>query len=696
MKEQFIVGIDTGGTFTDCAVVGENGQLWMGKHLTTYDDLKKGVVGAIKDAAEQIGISEDELLLKTVFFGHGTTIGTNAIINRKFEQVALLTTAGLEDTTMIMRAGARTDGLTELEVRRQSLCKKPEPIVSRHMIAGIHERIDFSGKVVIPLNEKEVLDKVGKLVQHGAKAIAVCFLWSFLNPDHEKKVKKIIEDHYPDIYVNISYDIAPQLREYARSMTVIIDACIGKTMKIYIDSLNKTLMKLGLKNPISVMHAYGGVSSSASFIPVSTIESGPVGGVIGSRFLASEMGENNIISTDVGGTSFDVSVLHGGEWTFKKEPILMRFRVSVPIINIACIGAGGGTIAKVDPVMGFKVGPESAGSEPGPVCYGHGGEHPTITDADVVLGYLNPDCFFRGKMRLDKEASHKAIEEKIAKPLGISVVDAASGIYDVINSFMTDNLRQSVIEKGYDPRDFTIVAYGGNGPMHVGVYAKELGVKKAFIPYASPVFSAFGIASSDIVRVYRMTHFYQMPANPDDINSMFKKMELEAVQEMESEGVGEKEIIFSKEIECRYNRQVHEVAIPVPCREITSSDVNSLMDDWEKKYDSIYGKGSGLKEAGIQIVNFRLTATAKYFKPNLKINQLTSKNSGNAKKGERRAYFKKYKDFVNTPLYDFDKITVGKNIEGPAIIESALTTTVVHPDQVVVMDEFRNIVFKIL
>lgn len=696
MSTEYILGIDTGGTFTDCSVIDETGDFWIGKHLTTYDDFKRGVFGAIEDTAEQVGVPMEELLSKTVFVGHGTTIGTNAIINRAFDPVALLTTAGQEDVCLIMRGGARTDGLNELEVRRQSLCKKPEALLARHMIVGVNERVACDGNAVIPLNEAEVKEQVDELVKNGAKAIAVCLLWSFMNEDHERRIKAIIQENHPDVYVVISSDIAPQIREYARTMTVIIDACIGGTMKKYIEGLNSAMMEKGLKKPISIMHAYGGSTSSSTFIPVSTIESGPVGGVIGAKLLASTMGEENIISTDVGGTSFDVSVLHGREWTFKKEPILMRFRVSVPIIDISCIGAGGGTVAKMDPIMGFRVGPESVGSDPGPVCYGHGGTSPTVTDADLVLGYLNPDFFYRGKMKLDKDAAAKAIEEQIAKPLGISTVQAASGIYDIVNSYMTDNLRQAVIQKGYDPREFSIIAYGGNGPMHVGVYAQELGVKKAIVPFQSPVFSAFGIAGSDIVRVYRRTRLLQMPANPDDLNDIFNEMEAEAIEGMLNEGFIEKDIDFKRDFECRYNRQVNEVGVPIKTGRINEADIKKAMDDWEEKYDTLYGKGSGLKEAGIQAVNFRSTATAKYFKPILKPRDTCVIDNATSVKGTRPAFFKKYNDYVETPIHDFSKIEACGAIKGPAIIESELMTTVVNPDQSVVLDEFRNIIFDTL
>ncbi len=693
---QYIIGIDTGGTFTDTVIIDEEGNIVEGKALTNYKDLKEGVISSFEDAASKMGLSGEEILKNTIFVGHGTTLGTNAVINRELGKVGLLTTKGHEDITIIMRGGARTDGLSEEEIRHQVFCRKPEPLIPKTLIRGIPERVDCFGKVVIPLDQEEAKKAVDELVAQGVEAIAICLLWSFVNPKHEQALKELIQNLYPEIYLSVSHEVCPQIREYARSMTVIIDACIGKLMKGYIDSLNKELMRRGLPRPISIMHAYGGVTSSATARPVSTIESGPAGGVIGSKYFAKVLGCKNVTTTDVGGTSFDVSVLWQGEWSFRKEPIMMRFRVAIPIINIACIGAAGGTIARIDPVTGeLKVGPDSSGSYPGPVCYDLGGEEPTVTDADLILGYLNPDYFFEGKMRLNKEKALKSMEDRIAKPLGMDVVEAAAGIYDIINSYMSDNLRLSVIEKGFDPRDFTIFAYGGNGPMHVGAYASELGVQKAYVLPQAAVFSALGIALSDVVHVYKLTEFHNMPADPEKITATFETMEERARSDMINEGFRPEEVKFYRELDMKYGRQVHEVSAPVKGGKLTAQDIEEIVNDWERIYEAIYGKGSAYKEAGVQIAFFKLTATCETFKPKIKTEKgLPVTDPTQALKGKRKVFFRKTKGFVETEIYDYKRLNFGNKVSGPAIIEAPTTTIVVLPQQSVRMDEYRNVVFE--
>ncbi len=694
-KAKYIVGIDTGGTFTDTVIVDQEGSTVMGKALTNYQDFKAGVMKSFENAVEKLDITAEEILKNTVFVGHGTTLGTNAVINREFGRAGLLTTMGHEDVTIIARAGARTDGLGEKEIRHQAVCRKPEPLIPKIRIKGVRERVDCFGEIIVEMNEKQASQAIDELLEDGVEAIAVCLLWSFNNPAHENRLKEMILEKNPDIYVATSNEVTPQIREYARSMTVVIDACIGKLMREYIDSLNREFMGRGLQYPISIMHAYGGVTSSATARPIATIESGPVGGVIGGKYLGEALGYDNVITTDVGGTSFDVSVLHGGEWTFRKEPIMMRFRVTIPIIDITCIGAAGGSIVRAETATGLlRVGPDSAGSNPGPVCYGSGGTEPTITDCDLILGYLNPGFFYEGKMKLDRDMALKAMEEKVAKPMKMDVVEAAAGAYDIVNFHMADNLRQSVVEKGYDPRDFVLLSYGGNGPMHVGSYAKELGAKKAFIPPQAPVFSAFGIATSDIVHIYRQTEMYRMPADPKAITASFQKMENKAIGEMKNEGFKPEDVILHRELEMRYARQVHEVPVTIPNGELTDKDIENIMIDWEKNYEMIFGKGSGFREAGIQVITFRLTAVCKIFKPAMKEEKFVGEDSSAAVKERRDVFFRANNKFVETPIYDFLKLKNGNTIVGPAIIEAPTTTIVVLPDQIVKSDPYRNIVFE--
>ncbi|MDY6864055.1 MAG: hydantoinase/oxoprolinase family protein [Thermodesulfobacteriota bacterium] len=697
MKERnFVIGIDTGGTFTDVVVVDTDGNITLGKALTDYRDLKRGVIASLGSAAEEINISMEDLLKNAIFIGHGTTLGTNAVINRRFVKTGHITTKGHEDTTLIMKSAGRTDGLSEMEIRHQAICRKPEPIVPRYLIKGVVERIDCFGKVFLPLNLDQAKRIIDELIEDGVEAIGISLLWSFANPEHEKTIKQIIEDNYPHIYISSSSEVVPQIREYSRAMTVIIDAAIGRLMEDYINSLNKDLMDRGLKYPISIMQAYGGVTSSATARPISTIDSGPVGGVIGSVYLSKIIGCPNIITTDVGGTSFDISLITNGTWFFAKEPLVDRYRVQIPMIDIKTVGAGGGTIARIDPATGsLKVGPDSAGSNPGPVCYDLGGTEPTVTDADLILGYINPDYFFEGKMRLNKEKAHKALEEKIANPLKISVVEAAAGIYELTNIFMADNLRLAVIEKGYDPRDFVLFAFGGNGPMHAASYGRELGVKSVYIPPQASTFSAFGIASSDIVHAYKYTELHNMPGDLQKLNDTFLKMEKKALEDMANEGIKKDRVILERELDMRYRKQVHEVGIPVKSGKLTQTSISEIMDSWETRYELIYGKGSGFKEAGIQIVSFGLTAISRTPKPKIKkAEDPPVADVFPALKFSRDAFFKKYNDFVETSVYDYQKLRYGNIIEGPAIIEASTTTMIILPEQKARMDEYMNLVIE--
>jgi len=696
-KQKYVIGIDTGGTFTDSVIVDEDGNIFQGKALTNYQDFKQGVIDSLENAVAKTSLTTEEILRDTVLFGHGTTLGTNAVIDRKFGKAGLLTTKGHEDTTIIMRGGGgRTDGLNEEQIRHQVTCRKPEPLIPHDLIKGVEERIDCFGETVIPLNKEQARQAIDALVAEGVEAIAICLFWSFVNPQHEKELKQMIEESYPDLYISVSHEVAPQIREYARSMTVVIDACIGKLMKDYIGSLNEELMGKGLTHPISIMHAYGGMTSSATALPVSTIESGPVGGVIGCKYFANLLGIKNVITTDVGGTSFDVSTLWNEEWSFRKEPIMMRFRVAVPIINISCIGAAGGSIARIDPITEeLKVGPSSVGSSPGPVCYDLGGEELTVTDADLILGYLNPDYFFEGTMTLNKDKALKLMEEKIAKPLNMDVVHAAAGIYDIVNSFMTDNLRLSVIEKGLDPRDFSIFSYGGNGPMHVGSYIADLGVDKAYVFPQSSVFSALGIALADISHVYKKTEFHQMPADPDKVTATFMAMEEKAAADMEKEGFKTEEITFHRELDMKYGRQVHEVSVPVKGGQLTLEDLKQISDKWEKTYEAIYGKGSAYREAGIQIAFFKLTSVCQTHKPQIHADKGEPRDDATpAFKNEREAYFSKLGKYVSTPVFDYPRLRYGNIIKGPAIIEAPTTTIVVLPGQETTIDQYSNVVFE--
>ncbi len=437
---KYIIGVDTGGTYTDVCVIDEKGEVSIGKAATTPERLEDGVMNALENAAQVRGISRRELLGSTVSFCQGTTVGTNSLINRKGVKAGMITTKGFEDTIYIQRATGRVDGLHPNEIRHQAVVKKPEPLIPKELIIGVTERIDSFGNIVVPLNKEEVRQATKKLVSKGVESIAVAFLWSPQNPIHEDTAAKIVSEEAPDVFVDVSNKIAPLIREYGRFNSAMIDAYIGPVMVEWYKKLYERLKDEGLTRELLTAQVWGGMMPYHAMLPIGTINSGPVGGLLGSKRIAELLKKPNVVATDVGGTSYDVSVIAGYEPVRVYEPLIMRYRVNIPTVQITSIGAGGGTIAWADEQNHLRLGPVSAGALPGPVCYQRGGTQPCVTDADLVLGILNPDYYLGGREKLDKKAASRAIE-KLGKKIGLGMVETAKGIFDLQNAHMADLLR---------------------------------------------------------------------------------------------------------------------------------------------------------------------------------------------------------------------------------------------------------------
>jgi len=694
-KKEYWVGVDTGGTFTDCVVIDQEGEVALGKASSTPHNFAVGILDSVNAVAEELGITSEELLRHTKLFSHGTTVATNATITLQGAKAGLITTKGFEDTIFIMRGKGRVDGLLEMEIRHETAARKPPALLPRRRVRGVTERIDCFGKVVVPLDLEEVKQAIRELVEdEGVESVAVCLLWSFAHPEHERIIKQYIQKTYPGIYVSVSHEVRAAIHEYARSLTTVIDAFVGPLTCVYFDELEKDLQQKGYKGPLMIMQSYGGVVEKKEVVPVFTAVSGPAGGVVGSRYWGEILGIDNIISTDVGGTSFDVSLIPARERIFAKEPYIGRYRVLIPTIDIVTIGAGGGSIAWVDEATGtLKVGPLSAGADPGPVCYGKGGAQPTVTDADIILGYIDPDYFLGGKMKVNGEASRKAIFE-LGKRLGLDTVETAAGIYDIQNEHMSDLIRSVMIERGYDPRDFSVFAFGGGGPTHGATYGPENGVKSVVMfPYSS-VFSAYGIVTADVIHSAEMSRRYRLPADAEEINSLFEELEAGQIKRLMAAGFKREEIIISKSLKMRYGLQVHEISVPLERERMTAESVGALADRFEARYEEIYGKGTGYREAGIDIVSFELEAVGPIAKPKLKRYEWGGADSSGAIKTKRDVYFRKKGGFAKTNIYQMEKLKPGNRIEGPAVIEVPTTTVVVLPEQVAKVDEYLNIIIE--
>ena len=693
---EYIVGVDIGGTFTDCVAMDEEGRVTLGKALSTPENLALGAVDAVRDAALNLNLqSEDRLLRSTRLFFHACTIGENTLITRSGAKTGLITTKGFADTLLMMR-GRTTEGLTEAEAFRASAQNKPLPIVPRELIEEVSERIDYKGSVLIELDTAEAEEVIERLVARGVESIAVCLLWSLSNDTHEKALEEILSKKFPAIFISLSSRVAPFVGEYERTATTAFNAYIGPRISGYLEQLRRVLQEKGLGKGPLVMQAYGGVLGIEATCKnaVGTIESGPASGVVGSQFLGKLIGMPNILATDMGGTTFKVSVIRNGNIEKHYNPVIFQYQMFSTKIWVESIGAGGGSLTWIDPETGLlKVGPDGAGARPGPVCYGLGGTHPTVSDADLILGYLNADYFLGGRMKLHKDRAIRALEEKIARPLGLSIVETASGIYRIANSHMSDLIRKATVERGFDPRDFTLLAYGGAGAVHAGRYAAELGVKQIVIPLTASVHGATGLVCSDVVYEYGKSERLVVPADAKRINVNFSMLANMAFEDLRSAGFRNEDIRIVRSVDMRYRYQVHELNVSLPdgVSEITENGMEEIYYRFDDLYEQTYGKGSGYREAGKEIVNFRVTAIGEIDKPNIKKYPLEKKDPDHALKGGRDVYFEESGDFVATRIYDFERMTPGTELLGPAIVETPVTTIVVNPMDRLVMDEFRNV-----
>jgi N-methylhydantoinase A len=454
-KRSYIIGVDTGGTFTDVVVLADTGEVWTAKASTTPDDFSRGVMDAVGEAAQVMGVDSSDLLGRTTLFKHGSTVATNALITRSGVKVGLITTRGFEDTTEIMRAIGRVDGLSDDEIKHVTWITKPEPFVPRERVFGVRERMDYQGNEIVPLNWDDVMEAIRRLIEDDkVEAIAVSLMHAWANPQHENEIRALTAEADPHrkVYWSFGSSLSQVAGEYARANTAILNSYLGPTVERYLKGLEAKLSSGGLKGPLLIMQGNGGVAHREHVSAIANLQSGPAGGMIASAYIAGLLGHKNVITTDMGGTSFDVGLITEGYWRYAQEPIVERFRMLQPIIDIESIGAGGGTIAQVEPETGrLLVGPRSAGASPGPVCYDAGGEQVTVTDADLALGIIDPNYFLGGRKSLNKDKALKVIEEKIARPLKLKVHEAAAGVHEIVNAKMSDLIRRQVVRTGYLP-----------------------------------------------------------------------------------------------------------------------------------------------------------------------------------------------------------------------------------------------------
>ena len=694
----YLVGIDIGGTFTDCAIVDRAGTLLTTKVPSTPQDFSQGMMDALKTGAAALDLTLDDFCRDIAFLSHGTTVGTNTIIQKKGAKVGLITTRGHEDAIHIMRGSRGYTGRDIRKVVHFPETSKPAPIVPKRLIRGVSERVDCFGEVVAELNEGQAEAAIRELLAEGVQAIAICFLWSFRNSKHELRVREMVQRIAPEVFVTCSVDIAPKWGEYERVTATALNAYLGPVMSGYLARLDRTLTDLGYRHGLQIAQCGGGTVpvERAGEAPLLTLDSGPVAGVTASSFLGAAMGEKNIITTDMGGTSFDVSIIHGGKPAYAFISNTDQYEYFLPKVDLQAIGAGGGSLARAHPESRtLTVGPESAGAFPGPVCYGRGGTVPTVTDAELVLGYLDPDNFAGGRMKLDREAAFTAIEQ-LGKSIGMGAVECAAGICRIVELHMADIIRKVTVEKGFDPREFVLFAFGGAGPAHAGVFAAELGVKKVIVPQrkAASTWCAFGAAAADVLHIFEHSEILATPVRAARVNAALEEIEARAKQMMAGEGIAPARQRFEFSLDVRHKGQINEVEVLIPWKRVPGDYEPRLRRMFVERYEQLYGKGSALAGATLEIVVCRLRARALTPRPKLtKARALTRRIPKAAVLKPRTIWWKGLK---KTPVYDGAMLAAGNVLRGPAIVETSDTTVVVHPGTTLRVDALGNfeITFK--
>jgi len=696
----YIVATDVGGTCTDTVVLEPGAPVKLGKALSTPPNFADGVLDSIESAASSMGLNGSQLLAETSLFVHGSTVVDNTLLTRDGALTGLITTEGFEDTLLVTRgAYGRWGGLPEDGIKHPVMTNRAPALVPYERIRGVAERVDYKGAVLRELDEETVVAAVRYLIdEKSVSALAVCLLWSFRNQAHERRIRDIIKEIDPDIYVSLSSDIAPVPGEYERTSTTVINAYAGRIARDYVNKLQTLLSGKGYGGPLLVMQGYGGLlpASEAAERAVGMIECGPVAGVIGAKYLGDTMGDSNVIAADMGGTTFKVGVIQDGLLEYSREPMVDRYHYIAPKIEVVSIGAGGGSIINLEPGTQVpRVGPRSAGARPGPVCYGLGGKEPTLTDVMILIGYMDPDVFLGGSMKLDAEGARRVFKEKVADPIGMQVDEAAFGIYRLAAANIADLIHEITVERGLDPRDFVLHAFGGSCPLLAGVFAQELNVRRIIVPYTAAVNCAFGLISADIAHEYTVTTTLPVPTPCEEINKIFEPLAAKAVAALRSEGFDEDRIDLKWSIGLQYARQVHEVATPVNApTPLDDAGVRQVVEDFETLYEKKYGKGSAYRGAGIEMTQFRLSARGLMQRPEIESMALRGSDASRAHTGRREIFVDASDGLAPADIYDFERLAPGNTLAGPAVIHTPITTIVVQAGQTGRMDAYRNLVIE--
>lgn len=682
---EYKIGVDVGGTFTDFLLTSEGGSPEIYKVLSTPDDPSKGLMNGLSEMAKVKNISLKEFIKDVKTIVHGTTVTTNAVLTRKGARTGLMTTKGLRDA-LEMRRGIR-------EEQYNNRYTNVEPLVPRYLRVPVEERLDYKGGIVTELNVSDVSDAANHFNKENVEAIAICFMNSFANNNHETKAAEIIKEHFPGTYMTVSSTFLPSIRFYDRISTTVLNSYVGPILRSYLTSLTEKLKDSGFAGVLLIMQSNGGIVSPkiAMDNAAVTLLSGPAAGPEAGIAYTSIQGYDDCLTIDMGGTSFDAALIKDKTPLVTTEGEINRLRLALPMLGIVTIGAGGGSIGWVDEGGLLRMGPQSAGSKPGPACYDLGGKLPTCTDADLILGYLDKDFFAGGKIPLKDERAAKAIKEKIAGPLGMDVVEAAAGMYRVINVNMASGVREVSVKRGHDPREFPLVVAGGAGPVHACMIARELEIPVMIIPKESSIFCAAGMLMSDLKHNFVRTYSTLL----DDLDvkrfqALFKKMEREATSLLLSENIPEGSIQHIYSLDMRYVKQYHEVNVEIKKEEIERGDIESVVSKFHPEHNRLYGYFLEEEGTPIELINLRLLSIGKTDKPKFKEEDYDREGPSKALKKKRKVFLPLKKTFEEVPVYDGHRLKCGNTVKGPAIIEQVNTTTFVTPEYDVLCDKYGS------
>ena len=673
MRTHYRLGIDAGGTFTDFVLADKSGNIKIYKTPSTPDDPTKAIEDGLKIISEDLEINPSDIISQSDLCINGTTVGLNALIQHKGSPVGLICTEGHEDSIEI-RLGHKEDGY------RYDPDYPPAVMLSpRFLRKGIRERILSNGKVKISINEDDVREACKIFVDEGVNSIAISFIWSVLNPSHEIIAEKIVREMMPNAFITVGSRLYPQIREYTRTSTAVTNAYLSPTLKSYVSAINEYFISLGGENNVRYFQSNGGLATGDVMTDrsVYAINSGPASAPIAGLSIANPFKYKNVITVDMGGTSFDITLTKGGSTNLNKNVDFLRYRIGVPMIHVETLGAGGGSIAWIDEMGLLQVGPQSAGANPGPACYSKGGEKPTVSDANLVLGYLNPDGLIGGKLPLNYENAFSSIEKNIAKPLGMEVEKAAYGIFTIVNSNMVNGIRRVTVERGYDPRDFVLVAGGGATGAHITALAKEMGIDTVIVSKLSSGLCAYGQIISDVKYNYMAT----IPTRLDSIkaaekiNKTFKEIESKGIEHLNKDGFEEKKINTYRSLEMRYVGQIHECTVNIDFFEITEETLKNIKEAFHNRHEELYTYSE--KDSPVELVNIESTIYGRIDRPNY--SELENKGQINdALKISRNLIFSEKGNVLKTPVYDGNKLSPGNLIDGPAVVEEDTTTLVIE------------------